>query len=230
MDIPRIDYEPVTDPAERTWREHATVHVVGYASPWVVYAGVSPAQRYAITELRIFPMEGSLPQDGVMVPVAGAASAVGEWSGRADRVPAGGIPTDLLRAINVSDIRAAARAWVIAHGITTGGSDATWQAVSAAVLRHNAMDAHRELTPDEKLALLAAEYVELLDDPATRPRVNEELAQRHDRAAGWVSTQVYRARQRELLDPKKPGRGKPEGRLTARAKDLLDHLYEETNR
>lgn len=225
-----IEYEAVGDPRGRAWRLHATVLVYGYAEGWVVFARVVPGQRFAIAELRIFPADGpTLPdRDGfVGRPLPSEENARGEWSHRTEFVPSGGVPTDLLRAVREGEIKAAAREWLVSHTLEVGGSDPVWRRVAEQVVRGAEFDARKAMSTDQRLALIAAEYVELLDDPESERRPNAVLAERHGRTPAWATSEVYRARGRGLLEPAKPGHGRRQGWLTDKAKQVLHELTEE---
>ena len=226
-----IEYAATTTRDDDEWRLHGVVHVYGQAGDWTIFAAVVPARQFAIVELRILPAEWvdtrSDPEYGFRELRAPTEdNARGAWSGRPANAPRGGIPTRTLRAIRETDIRNAAREWVVEHALTGGADDPVWHRVAEAVLRDDLTS--RRLTPDQRLAGVAANYVALIEAGEHRP--NAVLAERYDRTPSWVAQEVYRARQRGLLEPRKVNRGRAAGHLTDKAKQILHDLEQEYDR
>ncbi|MCC5948113.1 MAG: hypothetical protein JJT89_06615 [Nitriliruptoraceae bacterium] len=229
-----ITYDVSTTPDDAEWRVRGVLYVYGAQGPWCVFAVVSPQRAFDVIELRVIPIENTVVRsnpdelhgfDEAHLPTV--QNSRGEWSGEPGLVPQrGGIPSRLLRSIRERDIQDAARAWMVHHGLAEGRTDPQWvRAAQAAVADERLLD---ELKPDQRLALVAARYVALVDAGEVRP--NALLSEQFDRSPEWVAQEVYRARQRGLLEPRKPGRGQAIGRLTETARSILDDLDQEHDR
>lgn len=222
-----IQYEATTAPEDADWRVRGTVNVYGDAGAWVVFASVVPAHGFSIVELRVLPAEFTGTRSDPDAPFGfrefrapTEANARGTWSGRPDVAPRGGIPTRLLREIREQDIQTAARTWFIGHGLHGGTQDQQWRIAAERIARGR--KAARNLTPDQRLAVIAARYVALLDAGSRSP--NAALAEELGRRPEWVTQEIYRARQRGVLAPRKVGRGQAAGHLTDRARELLNEV------
>lgn len=204
------------------------IYVFGYLDEdrgYVLWAAVLPDQGYSVAEIRVFPADPVFGTDQRAMDMDEYAGApAGRWSRRYETTPAGGVPFSRLRDIRESDLQQVARdamaelgkhedirqtpAWREMAGVDGPLQEATQ-------------------TTEERLALLADRYVELVE--SGEEKVAERLGEMYGRDASWAAGEIYRARNYgvskddHLLTPSY-GRGKPGGSLTKRAKEVLSRL------
>lgn len=197
-----------------------TVNIAAYLDDhhdWTVWARVMPP-TYTVGELKIWPTRWeSFGPDGALVEAEPDPNTLKygtpEW--RMDLAPERGMPFRRLRDISATQFEECARAYVEdQHSLfVERGMDPR---------RFNRFAGKPELTTKQRLAVLANEYVHLLEDPAARKRTSEVLAEQYGRTAAWVTSELYRARTNGLLT--KPGQGKAGGRLTDLGRQVLSEL------
>lgn len=172
---------------------------------WVVAARIMrQGGRPAIAELRLFPAEPLRPWPG-------------RWSENPADVPAGGINSETWRLVQVGALRAGIerRAAELPTESTTPGADENLlDDLRADAARHPGV-AGRPDTFYAKLALAYASEVE-----AGNPHPLQTLAPRLGKSPAVLQNMLRDARQRGLLTEPK---GRRPGRLTARARRLLEN-------
>lgn len=215
---------------EDIFRPPFTIPVIAQlGDDWMVYATVDPYDRFAVLDLRFFPQDATTPVRGQSVRVPSMENMDGTWSGRPLDAPDGGLPWRLIRRVRERDIQDAARQWFdrVSETVEEAGVSPSWyRRVRDAIERNDLRDNYEPPSTAQRLALLAAEYVDLLKtDDGHRP--NKVLAERHGKSSGWVATNIYRARELDLLRPRRPGRGLPDGSLTERAERILQELEQD---
>ncbi len=171
-----------------------------------------------------------------VIPDEPARRPPGEWSaqdlGYLARVPGDGITTRLVRKVSPTkllaglDLHDLVEQWDHAMRSTHVGDDLRkdvpvpfverdlWGAVGREYRRSTTG------VSDLYLARLAAEYVDLYDDPANRLSPRKALADRRGMNPGQVSGQLNTARKRGLL--RSIGERRPGGTLTPWARELLE--------
>lgn len=179
---------------------------------WIVWARLL-APSFEIAELRVVPAN----TDGGFVNAYDPEN----HPLRLDHVPEGGLSFRRLHnEVSSRQLVAWAREGWADAGMS--GASSSWAAlVGRPTVR-------KPQSTDERLAVLAREYVELIETGEDRPA--EVLAERYGRTAGWVSTEIYRARTRRLGDGQRglltraPKQGRPGGSLTPEAREILERL------
>lgn len=221
-------------------RGHLTVQVDGYPG-WVLEVVVMPTPTgLAVTDLSVIPYqltyqgpdEGSLKM-GSRIIRKGERWPESSWSELGEDVPPGGIPTRLMRAINMGQLVALARKHLAADGAFKAGA-----AKRLGERNSDLADQFRTMA-QESVSLSAVDPVKrsgrrgngidhylrwaMLYDEKIRAGVthpNKELAEEHHETPTYVRDTITDARRRYkfLTDA---GQGRAGGLLTEKALALI---------
>lgn len=192
---------------------------------WIVWARLM-TPGFEVAELRIAPSPPPLrTSDGTEARVQPDRETLrfGYSTLRLDDVPEGGLPFGRLRDIHLRTLQSWAREHVEAWG---DWLEEQGHVEGLDVLRRLMGEnptAMEQEPPEQRLARLAAEYIELVEQGELHP--NKVLAERWGRTAGWVATEIHRARrQYGLMTKRNKDRGQADrsSSLTKKGKAALE--------